>query len=306
MRALPLVGAVLVHVDLDGDRIDRASLAAVAAGRAVASSWGATLYAALIANDPQLASGVQTELARAGADKIIVATTTAPIVPLWAAVGTAWQAVLDQLRPRLVLFGADSLSGAELGPRTAARLGARLLLRARAVGVDEVELRDRDGGYARAGDSGAAVVLVGGLHTSSPGDAAVDVVVIATTAGLDERVELAGTSAVTAAHTVGVVIALDDDAANDPEVAKEAARLATLLDAQLVGGVRQRAVPQRLERDAPLAPALCIAVGLPAIDLAGATSLVRIGSTGGKHLDGALPAPIATSLAELRRALGEP
>ena len=42
------VACVLVHIDLDGDRPHPSSVAALAAGRAVASSWGATLYAALV------------------------------------------------------------------------------------------------------------------------------------------------------------------------------------------------------------------------------------------------------------------
>lgn len=303
------MSAVLVHIDLDADRPDRGSLSALAAGRAIASSWGATLYAALIAPNKDVAEHLQSTLARAGADKIVVAITAAPIVPLWASVGEAWQAVLDQLRPRLVLFGADSASGAELGPRTAARLGARLLLRARAVGSDEVELRDRDGGYVRARDSGAAVVLVGGVQTTSPGDADIDIVVIPTHGKADPRIELAGTSVAEVSHTVGVVITLDDDAANDPAIAEEAVALAALLDAQIVGSAhaaRTGAIASgaALERNAPLAPELLISVGVSLVDLAGATSHIRIGSTAGKQLDGALPSPIAANLSALRRALG--
>jgi len=124
---------------------------------------------------------VEDVLARGGADKVVVAVSRSPVEPLWAAVGNAWQGVIDHLRPRLVLFGADAPSAAELGPRTAARIGARLLLRARASGIDDVELRDRDGGYARASDGGAAVgSTVGSSLTSiavAPGsyDLAVDV-----------------------------------------------------------------------------------------------------------------------------------
>lgn len=89
------MGAVLVHIDLDGDRPHPSSMAALAAGRAVASSWGATLYAAFIASDPSEQanpgiSGIQVAIARAGADKCVVAVTDAPIVPLWSAVGSAW------------------------------------------------------------------------------------------------------------------------------------------------------------------------------------------------------------------------
>ena len=143
------MGAVLVHIDLDGDRPHPSSIAALAAGRAIASSWGAALYAALVVQDPAERAApettgrvstsskvagvdaIQSMLARVGADKVVVAVTDTPIAPLWSAVGGAWQTVLDHLRPRLVLFGADSPSSAELGPRTGARIGARLLMRAR-------------------------------------------------------------------------------------------------------------------------------------------------------------------------------
>lgn len=333
MRASSDVGAVLVHIDLDGDRVEPSSLAALAAGRAVASSWGGTLYAALIAHDPsakrpvdgedptapiRIASlgaqtnltAVQTELGLAGADKIVVAMSTAPVLPMWFAVGTAWQGVLDHLRPRIVLFGAESPSAAELGPRTGARLGARLLLRARAIGVEEVELRDRDGGYVRASDGGAAVVLVGGPPPPMTADEDIDLVVLDAKGGADDRVELAGTVPAEVGHTIGAIVALGDDAL-DPAIAKEAARIARLLDAPVVGSAnaaRANAIGQGavIEKNAPLAPEVCIAVGNPVIDLAGTTSVVRIGGGGGKAIDGSLSGPIQMNLAELRRALEEP
>ena len=98
------VAAVLVHIDLDADRVHGSSLAAVAAGRQLASSWGATLYAAAIVHAPEAARGrsspstsayepVQRELARAGIDKIALVMTDAAVAPLWGAVGTAWQTV---------------------------------------------------------------------------------------------------------------------------------------------------------------------------------------------------------------------
>lgn len=323
------MGAVLVHIDLDGDHVDASSLVALAAGRAVASSWGATLYAAMISHDPgtrnhidgeaptapiRLSSidlhGVQSELGRAGADKVVVAMTPSKILPMWFAVGGAWQKVLDHLRPRLVLFGAEAPSAAELGPRTGARLGARLLLRARAIGVDEVELRDRDGGYVRASDGGAAVVLVGGPAPTMTADEDVDFVVLDDGVEPDPRVELAGTQPAEVLHTIGAVVALGDDA-TEPAIAKEAARLARLLDAPVVGSAnaaRANAIGQGavIERNAPFAPEVCIAVGNPSIDLAGATSVVRVGGGGGKAIDGSLSGAIPMNLAELRRALEEP
>ena len=52
MRASLGVGSILVHIDLDGATPHPSSLAALATGRALASSWGATLYAALIVHEP--------------------------------------------------------------------------------------------------------------------------------------------------------------------------------------------------------------------------------------------------------------
>jgi len=323
------VAAVLVHIDLDGARPHASSLQALAAGRVVASSWGATLYAAVIVHDPgkraedgrlgitafrvpgelKAIEAVRVALARGGADKIVVAKTEAQIVPLWGALGSAWQAVLDHLRPRLVAFGADAPSACELGPRTAARIGARLFLRARATGSDEVELRDSDGSYVRCGDSGAAVVLVGAAPRLAPhSDDDIDVMVLAPPGGADPRIELVGTAPAELAHTTGALIAISDDAATEPDIARATQRLARALGAHVVGSshaasagvVSPGAV---IEPDAPLAPALCVAVGVPAVDIAGAASLVRVGAAGGKGVDAALIGPIAPALAELARAL---
>ena len=301
------MGVVLVHIDLEAGRPHASSLTALAAGRAIASSWGASLYAAFVMQAPATGDGprvmtakipgitkAQKVLARAGADKLVVALTPAPIDALWAAVGSAWQGVLDHLRPRLVLFGADAPSAIELGPRTGARIGARLLSRAQAVGSDFVELRDRDGGYVRATDGGAAVVLVGTAQKAQAGTDDIHVIPLAVPGGADPRIEIAGSAP--AEQVTGTVVALSDDAAADPEIVAGAKRLATALGAQVMSGV---------PRGTAIAPDLCIAVGAPAIDLAGSASLVRIGTAGGKGVDGALTGPPAASLVELARALGD-
>ncbi|MBL0218293.1 MAG: hypothetical protein IPQ07_30970 [Myxococcales bacterium] len=320
------MGAVLVHIDLDGDRPHPASLTALAAGRAVASSWGATLYAALVIHDPgdrsapdstaQLVStanvpaleGAQAMLARAGADKIVVAMTDVVIAPLWSSLGTAWLSVLDHLRPRLVLFGADSPSAPELGPRTGARLGARLLMRARAVGVEDVELRDRDGGYVRSSDSGAAVVLVGGAQPIVAAEEDVDLVVLVVPGGGDDRIELVGTIAAEVAHTTGAMVMIGDDVVGDPAIARDAQRLATLLGAPLVGtpnAVRAGVVQPGavVEKGTPLAPEVMVAIGNAVVDLAGTSSLIRITPNPGKQVDGALTGPVGGALSELAQAL---
>ena len=308
------MGAVLVHIDLDGDRPHPSSLSALAAGRAVASSWGGTLYAALVIHDPtdrgtadstgQISHshvpGVETvraALARGGADKVVVAITDAPLAPLWASVGSAWQGVLDHLRPRLVLFGADAPSADELGPRTGARIGARLLMRARAVGLDHVELRDREGGYVRATDGGAAVVLVGATPPTTVGDDDIDIVVLAMPGGGDNRIEIAGVTPAEVTHGNGTIVAIDDASAADAQIMGAATRLASLLGAPVVRSA-----------GTPLAPELCIAIGSPSIDLAGASSLIRIGpvprGAAGKNVDGAIDLS-GPALVELVKALEE-
>jgi hypothetical protein len=319
------VTAVLVHIDLDGDSPDASSLVALAAGRQVASSWGATLYAALVVHEPfsnassdstvrvvQSArlprlEAVQMRLARAGADKILIALTDTAVAPLWACVGAAWQGVLDHLRPRVVLFGADSPSAHELGPRTGARIGARLLLRARTAGGDEIELRDRDGGYVRAGDSGAVVALIGVAEPAGRGDDDIDLLVLATPGGGDSRIEVDGSQAASVEDAVGALVALGDDAASRADVVAEARHLAERLGAQLVGGpaaMRAGAIPATavVDRSTPLAPELCVTVGSAQVELAGATRLVKIGAPASKIADGAL-ANVA-GLGELVQRLG--
>jgi hypothetical protein len=318
------VAAVLVHIDLDGDRPHASSMVALAAGRHLASSWGATLYAALIAHNTsekrspdstaQVVSAAsvpgieatQDALARGGADKIVVAMSDGPIAPLWAAVGTAWQGIVDHLRPRVVLFGADSPSAAELGPRTGARIGARLLLRARVLGGDDVELRDRDGGYARMSDGGATVALIGSADRAPAGDEDVDLVVLAMPGGGDARVELAGASAAEVAHTGTAIVAIGDDVVTDTRIVTDAKRLAALLGAQLVGnaGAARVVAPGAVvDRSTPIAPSLCVVIGNAQLDIAGATSVIRIGAQPNKSVDGALPAPIDKGLAELVKRL---
>ncbi len=320
------MGAVLVHIDLDGDRPHPASLSALAAGRAVASSWGATLYAALVihgdtssaadstaqlvstVNVPAL-QGAQSILARAGADKVVVAMTDAVIGPLWSSVGTAWQGVLDHLRPRLVLFGADSPSAPELAPRTGARLGARLLTRARAVGVEDVELRDRDGGYVRSSDSGAAVVLVGGGQPVLHAEDDVDLVVLVVPGGADDRIELAGSCPAEITHAAGAMVVIGDDVAGFPAILRDAQQLAALLGAPLAGSAQAArtgivAAGAVVDKGTPLVPEVVVAIGTAALDLGGATSLIRITPNPGKQVDGALSGPVGGSLSKLVEILG--
>ncbi len=298
------MAAVLVHIDLDGNAPHASSLAALAAGRLVASSWGATLYAAVILHDgrqPAIAdttarivsselpdfSDARDRLARAGADKIFVAISDVPVAPLWSALGIAWQAVVDQLRPRLVLFGADAPATAELGARTGARIGARLLLRARPITGGIVELRDRDGGYARAQDGGAAVVLIGSAPAmpavaQAHGHDPIGLVILEVPGGGDPRVELVGSAPAEIARSCGTLVALGDDVAADPTIVANAQRLAAGLGGVVVGSSRARragAIDDRhvLEVGTAIAPELCVQIGSPALDVAGASCVIRLG-----------------------------
>jgi electron transfer flavoprotein alpha subunit len=321
------VAAVLVHIDLDGDKPHPSSLVALAAGRQLASSWGATLYAAVIKHDAsggvghdstaQVASGtalpgvdsIEAQVTRFGADKLVVAVTEAQVAPLWALVGNAWQGVIDHLRPRVVLFGASSPSAHELGPRTGARIGARLLTRARTVGGDEIELRDRDGALVRIGDSGAAVALIGRAetlpeHANNDTDD-IDVVALSVPSEIDVNLELAGTEPAKSGTMRSVLIALGDELADNSKAVADATQLAAKLDGQLVIGKGGKKVPGAISVDAavPLAPDLCIAVGKVTLDIAGASSLIRIGGPSDKTVDGVLPAPADVSLASLVKNL---
>ena len=319
------MAAVLVHIDLDGELPDASSLMALAAGRHVASSWGAVLYASVLVHDPAHVNPsraiespmpkavplgpIETAVTRAGADKLIVALTKDPVEPLWATVGHAWQGVLDRVRPRLVLFGADAPSAPELGPRTAARTGARLFLRTRAIGIDDVQLRDREGSYARASDSGAAVALIGhARHSEATAPRSpIDVVVLAMPGARDPRIELLASAPAELVQLTGTLIVLGEEVIGDRDVAASVKRLAELLAGQLVGGaaaanaglITTEAV---VDRTLGWAPELCITIGAVQIDVAGATSVIKIGATGPSRIttcDGILAGPVGTGLAEL-------
>src|SRR5690349_13104585 len=121
------MACVLVHIEADGDHPTPASLAALGEGRRVASSSGATLYAAVVVNG-ELSNGRRDEilgdLGRHGADKVVFVNSPAPPEPvLWATVGNALVAACEHLRPALTLLPASAGSH-DLGARLATRLGA--------------------------------------------------------------------------------------------------------------------------------------------------------------------------------------
>lgn len=356
----------MVHIDVgrrarDGRPdvcADASSLTALAAARSLASSWGATLYAiAIVAADAATAAlpVLRDELIAAGADRILIATVPHTPLPLWASLGGAWQLVLDQIRPRLVLFGADAPSASELAPRTGAKLGARLLARARVSTGDQVELRDPDGVHARASDSGAAVATIGTdlaaarmlarievlsalgrantnpdlARSSAPTDVdahadtspvakgpddvtdphgtaltfrpAIDVSILATKAADDDRVEVVGSGEPEVRHARRIVVALGSDALADTATAAAARNLGARLGAVVIeAGSVDEAVA--------LSPELYVQVGAAVGDLAGASSIVRLGvhpEDRRKGDDGTLPTPLAAAVTDLAHALTE-
>ena len=228
---------------------------------------------------------------------VVVLVSTFAAASLWQ----QWRTVEVETAERARIQSAWILTGA--------LDWARLLLRARALGGDDVELRDSDGSYVRAGDAGAAVALIGAaprLPAHSEDD--IDVMLLAPPGGADPRIELVSTAPAELAHTTGAVIAISDEAAVEPDIARAAQRLARALGAHLVGSAHAASAGAIgagavIATDAALAPALCVAIGTGEIDVAGAASLVRVGASGGKGVDGALTGPIGPCLAELARAL---
>ena len=197
---------------------------------------------------------IETALARGGADKVVVAMTDAPVAPLWAAVGSAWQGVVDHLRPRLVLFGAERPSAAELGPRTGARIGARLLCARARSAATRSSCAIATAATRGSSDSGAAVALSAAPMPAPAGDEDIDLVVLALPGGADARVELAGTTPAEVSHTRSAVVALGDDVADDAQIVADAKRLAALLGARS-SAVRARARRWRSRRDRSIADA---------------------------------------------------
>jgi electron transfer flavoprotein alpha subunit len=136
---------ILVHIELKENEASVASLAALTAGRTVATRLGATLYALLpCASPPSYGTDdIITVLSRHGADKVIlVAHPSLNAPPLYATHGKAVLAACEQFRPRLLLFAA-SAAGQDIAPRVAATIGAEL--------AANVRLTCDDGGVTLTG-----------------------------------------------------------------------------------------------------------------------------------------------------------
>lgn len=157
------MACVLVHIEAEGDRPTPAALSALGEGRRIASTLGATLYAAALVSNSQregrekdkerpserrarrgttvtadaAAKVVPPDRARAhrrealtkalgqaGADKVVVLSSDGAVAPaVWSTTGPALAAACDHLRPALVLFPATA-GGTDIAPRLAARMGA--------------------------------------------------------------------------------------------------------------------------------------------------------------------------------------
>jgi len=137
-------------------------------------------------------------------------------------------------------------------------------------------------------------------------DEDIDLVVLALPGGADPNIEIVGTRPAELVHTTGALVAIADDVVDNAKLVTDAKRLATLLGAQLVGGAAAAKVvaPTAIvDKSTPLAPELCVVIGNATVDLSGSTSVIKIGASADKTIDGALPAPPAVSLASLVKHL---
>jgi hypothetical protein len=152
----------------------------------------------------------------------------------------------------------------------------------------------------RIGDGGAAVAAIAPSDSPSARvlDEDIDIAVLAVPGAADRRIdsEVEQPSRGEALDHARTIIALSAEAAEDPAIVRDAERLAQLLGGQLV---RQTSTTRAL------APELCVAIGAVTLDIAGATTLVRIGGLPAKHVAGALDEPIGPALAALVGALRE-
>jgi electron transfer flavoprotein alpha subunit len=134
------VASVVVHAVAHGAAPSRSSLAALAAGRAIASELGATLHVtvAIPETDPPAAPAPPLEmlfvrLGRAGADRVELLPRADAGPVRWSRTGAALARLCRRLAPRLVLFGAND-DGGDIAPRLAANLGSAFFANAQLCG----------------------------------------------------------------------------------------------------------------------------------------------------------------------------
>jgi hypothetical protein len=124
----------------------------------------------------------------------------------------------------------------------------------------------------------------------------------------DKSIELGAIEDADVAVATQPIVALADDVVGNAKLVADAKKLAALLDATIVGGAAVKSVAGAsvLPKASALAPELCISIGTSKLEVAGATSVIRIGATdkaADKTADGTLPAPPDVSLASLVKHL---
>jgi len=135
------VANILVYIELDGERPLPASLEALALGRVIASTLGATNYALLpCAARPSYGDDdAIAVVSRHGADKVLLIThPTLAGPPLYATHGPVVMGACLALPPTLVLM-ASTPGSRDVAPRLAAQLAAAYLAE------PQIEI-DEDGG----------------------------------------------------------------------------------------------------------------------------------------------------------------
>lgn len=120
---------VLVFVECKDSMPRKASLELLSAGRQIASKFSSGLFAVLIG------SGVKgaAEAVSRFCDRVIVADDVSLADYSWDSTGSALQEILKKYSPMIVL-GTSSVTGKDLFPRLAARLGSAMV--SDAVGFD--------------------------------------------------------------------------------------------------------------------------------------------------------------------------
>src|SRR5205823_2999428 len=149
---------------------------------------------------------------------------------------------------------------------------------------------------------GAAVALVACANPIESRDTDIDVLVIPTRGLPDQRIEVVGSAPAEVIHSCGTLIVLADDVANDPEIVANARKLASKLGGQIAGSPSAAragvvSLAYVVDRTTPMAAELVVAIGGAAVDVSGATALIKIGAQGGKMLEGVLSGPPGPGLA---------
>lgn len=115
---------MLVYIRTEGVRATPASIEALGEARRIASTLGASVYAAAaVQSAPESCDEIISQIGKAGADKIVLVHVDSLSDPaLWATRGEALVTAAARIRPLLVVFSGESF-GRDIAPRLAARIG---------------------------------------------------------------------------------------------------------------------------------------------------------------------------------------